>query len=87
MRDKRTGEDRPHVSEEDEDLMVLSTFLDQDDYWPWSVDELIRDRGDGDEVAVVDAINRLHRGGLIHRTQDDLIFPTRTAIYRATLRE
>ncbi|HEV7942435.1 MAG TPA: hypothetical protein VGP17_06490 [Solirubrobacteraceae bacterium] len=87
MSDKRPDDERSENSEQDEDLMVLQTILEQGDNWPWSLAELIRDRGDGDEVAVEDAINRLDRGGLIHRTTDNLIFPTRTAIYRASFRE
>jgi len=87
MSDKRPDDERSENSEQDEDLMVLQTILEQGDNWPWSLAELIRDRGDGDEVAVEDAINRLHRGGMIHRTKENLIFPTRAAIYRAKVGE
>lgn len=79
--------ERFHRTDDQEDRVVLQTLLDQDDAWPWTVDELIRDRGDGDHIAVEDAINRLHRGGMIHRTKEDLIFPTRAAIYRAKVGE
>jgi predicted transcriptional regulator len=87
MRHHSTSNERPPLSDDQEDRMVLQTLLDQDDSWPWTVDELIRDRGDGDRVAVEDAINRLHRGGMIHHTTDDLIYPTRAAIYRSRIGE
>lgn len=77
MHDKSTDE---QTAQNDSDRTVMHTLLD--DHWPWSVAELIRDRGnDDEESAVIDSINRLHRTGLIHRTQDDLVFPTRAAIY------
>lgn len=57
------------------------TVLDDRDEGPWSVAELIRDRGENDAVEVKDSIGRLERGGLIHRTTEGLVFPTRTAIY------
>lgn len=85
---KRSADDLDEpMSERDDDRWLLLTLLDQNDYWPWSIDELIRDRGDGDEVVVKDAVNRLQRGGLVHCTQEGLIFPTRTAIYRSELGE
>jgi predicted transcriptional regulator len=87
MRDKRTDAEPKEAGEEAEDMMVLLTLLEQGDHWPWSVDELIRDRGDGDNVAVEDAIHRLERGGMVRRTKENLVFPTRAAIYRASLRE
>jgi hypothetical protein len=87
MLDKRTGEAVEPTTESESDKYVLLTILDQGDHWPWSVDELVREHGWQDEVAVKDSISRLEHGGLIHRTTDDLIFPTRTAIYRAMLGE
>lgn len=87
MLDKRTGEAVQPTAEDQSDMYVLLTILDQGDHWPWSVDELVREHGRDDEVEVIDSINRLQRGGLIHRTQDNLVFPTRTAIYRARFGE
>jgi hypothetical protein len=87
MRDKRTGETVEPTSEDESDKYVLLTILDGSDHWPWSVDELVREHGPADEITVRDSISRLKRGGLIHRTADDLVFPTRAAIYRARFGE
>jgi predicted transcriptional regulator len=65
----------------------LLTILDEGDHWPWSVTELAREHGRDQEVTVMDSISRLERGGLIHRTTDDLVFPIRAAIYRAQFGE
>lgn len=51
---------------------------------PWSVDELILERGD--ELAARDSISRLQRGGLIHRTSDDFVWATRAALYCVEIR-
>lgn len=69
----RVGQD------DDADMAIMFTLLNDQDQRPWAVDELIREVGD--RVRAVDAIGRLHRGGLIHRTGDDLVFPTRAALY------
>ncbi len=57
---------------------ILDRLTGEDDQRPWSVDELIRDVGY--RLPALDAINSLHHSGLIHRTKDDLIYPTRTAV-------
>ena len=67
------------------DWAILEQLIYPDEPRPLSVDELIRERGD--KVAAIDAISRLQRVGLIHRTTDDLIFATRAAIHFQQIRQ
>jgi hypothetical protein len=61
-----------------DDWAILEQLIDLDEQRPLSVEELIRERGD--TVAAIDAISRLQRAGLVHRSTDDLISATRAAI-------
>jgi len=60
---------------------VLSRLLSNDG--PWSVDEMVRSQEDAQTTRLdtIDAIKHLEAEGLIHRTSDGLIFPTRAALY------
>jgi hypothetical protein len=67
------------------DWAILEQLIYPDEQRPLSIKELIRERGDA--VAAIDAISRLQRAGLIHRTTDDLVFPTRAAIRFQQIRQ
>lgn len=62
---------------------VLSRLLSKNSRYPWTVDEMVRSQQDGQTTRLdtIDAIKRLQSEGLIHRTGDDVIFPSRAALY------
>ena len=64
------------------DREVLDLLMDEDNRWPWTVEELGREYGN--EVVVQDALARLQGGGLIHRLEN-LVFPSRSATYGSRL--
>jgi predicted transcriptional regulator len=57
---------------------IMSQLLVGDEQRPWSTEELVREMGK--PIAVADAITALHAAGLIHRTSDGFLFPTRAAV-------
>jgi hypothetical protein len=76
---QKLGEDNDR-----DDWGVIVLLVDQHDQRPWSVAEIIRELGD--EIAALDSLDRLHKSGLIHRTRDDLVFPTRAALHYTRIR-
>lgn len=58
---------------------VMSLLLVLNDQRPWSTEELIRTIGR--EMDTRDAIANLYAVGLLHRTTDGFVFPTRAATH------
>jgi len=67
-----------HDGEANAEWAVLNLLIDDEEQRPWSVEEIVRERGD--RLEALDAIDRLQATGLIHRTGDGFIFATRPAI-------
>lgn len=65
-----------------DDWDVLVRLIRPEDQRPWSVDEMVRDLMHPltERQTILNAITRLRKAGLIHRTYDDLLFPTRAAL-------
>jgi hypothetical protein len=79
--------ERSYTPEEDDarsDWGVLVLLVGQDDQRPWSVEEIVREQGD--EIAAKDSLDQLYKSGLIHRTVDGLVFPTRAALHYHAIR-
>lgn len=75
MQEKRSqDEQQQDRSEEHIDNIVLDFMLL--DAWPWSVEEIVRELGNQPDAE--DAIGRLTRAALVHRS-GSFVFPTRAA--------
>jgi hypothetical protein len=57
---------------------VMALLLDDPHDWPWSIAEL--QHAIDDPITTHDAICGLRAHGLVHRSSDDLITPTRAAL-------
>jgi hypothetical protein len=81
-------ESRPDLDPAAEADRIESTILDlftgPGGSGLWSVEEVGREIGSG--VKAADALEALCRAGLIHRTSDGFVFPTRAAIRASELR-
>jgi hypothetical protein len=77
---------RPPIPDADErirqiELLILYSLTNpDDDPCLWSRAEIEREYSDSPYLE--DAISRLYRAGLIHRTSDGFIFASRTAVYQ-----
>lgn len=69
----------PAESEARTESTIMSLLLVHDDQRPWSTEELVRTIGR--EIDTRDAIANLHAAGLLHRTTDGFVFPTRAATH------
>jgi hypothetical protein len=66
------------VDDDNHDLTLLTLILDDEVSYPWSIAEIERELGN--RVRTLDTIRRLQAAGLLHRTGDDYVFPSRVAI-------
>ena len=69
---------QPNPEPSQTESAIMSQLLVADEQRPWSTEELAREIGK--PIAVADAIAALHAAGLIHRTSDGFLFPTRAAV-------
>lgn len=78
MRDQPTGSD---LAEQDRQTqrLILGLMVGED-VQPWSIEELLRELGNRSELAIADALTRLHGVGLINQV-DKLAFPSHAASY------
>ena len=64
--------------EQSAQAIVLDLLIGDENHWPWSVEEVAREVSSSLDAA--DAIDALHGAGLINRTSDGFVFPTRAAV-------
>jgi hypothetical protein len=74
----------PTVESDRIESTILEVLIGSEGVGPWSVAELGLEVGD--ELQAIDALEALHRAGLIHRTSDGFIFAARAAVRGSELR-
>lgn len=74
----------PGSDDDRDDWGVLVLLIGPHDQRPWSVAEIVREKGD--EIAALDSLDRLRKSGLIHQTADGLVFPTRATLHYSRIR-
>jgi DNA-binding HxlR family transcriptional regulator len=57
---------------------ILFSLISEDR--PWTVEELIREKGDGSHLAVVDALAELEAKGLVTRINKRVVCASRAAL-------
>jgi hypothetical protein len=60
------------------DWFVLDLLLNGAVQRPWAIAEVVREYGH--ETNAIDALDRLHGAGLIHKTREGFVFATRAAV-------
>ncbi len=70
--------EKPDINED----TVLMYLTDSDELRPWSLEEIVREFGNG----AVDAVNSLVGAGLLHRSSDGFVWATRAAVHAARIR-
>jgi len=68
----------PTVESDRIESTILEVLIGSERVGPWSVAELGLEVGG--ELQAIDALEALHRAGLIHRTSDGFVFATRAAV-------
>lgn len=82
---RRDGPDLDPAAESNRiEGIVLEVLIGSGQSGLWSVAEVSLEIGD--ELTAIDALEALHRAGLIHRTSDGFVFATRAAIRASELR-
>lgn len=64
--------------EQSAQAIVLDLLVGDENHWPMSIEEVAREISA--PVDAADAIDALYGAGLLHRTSDGFVFPTRAAV-------
>jgi hypothetical protein len=60
------------------DWFILDLLLNDEAQRPWAIAEVVREYGH--ETNAIDALDRLHGAGLVHKISDGFVFASRAAI-------